>query len=114
MRGYLYLSSAAHGALLVLLVALGTLLSKPRMSYYAVDLISSLPSGGGTGVRQTVATVSKTVEARPAAEKPKPISKEAIRVASKEKKKVQPVPSKLKSSAAFDAAMRAARDEGPE
>ncbi len=36
--------------MLGVLVILGALLSKPRMSYYAVDLMSSLPSGGGGAV----------------------------------------------------------------
>ncbi len=49
MKSFFVLSFAAHGAFLAALIVLGTLLSKPRMSYYAVDLFSA-PAGGG--VRQ--------------------------------------------------------------
>jgi len=46
MKSFMFYSCAAHGFLLTALIVAGTLLSKPRMSYYAVDLMSSLPAGG--------------------------------------------------------------------
>jgi TonB family protein len=46
MKPYLYFSGAAHAFFMVGLLVVGTLLSKPRMSYYAVDLMSSMPAGG--------------------------------------------------------------------
>src|SRR4051812_41092279 len=47
MKSFLYYSGALHVGMLVSLVVVGTLLSQPRMSYYSVDLLSSLPAGGG-------------------------------------------------------------------
>ncbi len=49
MTRFLVLSSGAHVALLAGLVVGSTLLNKPRMSYYAIDLVSSLPPGSVTG-----------------------------------------------------------------
>src|SRR5258706_8016155 len=46
MKSYLYFSCAAHAFFFAGLLVVGTLLSKPRMSYYAVDLMSSMPAGG--------------------------------------------------------------------
>src|SRR5882724_1700360 len=46
MRPYVYFSCAAHAFLVTAMLILGTLLSKPRMSYYGIDLMSSMPAGG--------------------------------------------------------------------
>ena len=87
------------------------MLSKPRMSYYAVDFFSSLPAGGGA------APGARTLE-WPVEEEEKPVPKETIRVPGKARKKQKARPSpqksapKPKSSAAFEAAMRAAEREG--
>ena len=56
---------AAHGAFLAALIVVGTLLSKPRMSYYAVDLFSA-PAGGGATAGPVVSPVSAPVAAAPA------------------------------------------------
>jgi len=63
----------------------------------------------------SIATPSpKTAEAPPLVEEEKPAPKEVIRVPSKEKKKSPvPVKAKPKSSAAFQAAMRAAMGQAP-
>ncbi|HVO33656.1 MAG TPA: energy transducer TonB [Elusimicrobiota bacterium] len=45
MKSYFAFSFVAHGFLLAALVTAGTLLSKPRMSYYGIDLMS-VPAGG--------------------------------------------------------------------
>ena len=59
MRKYLFVSFSFHSVCLAALIVMGTLLSKPRMSYYAVDLFS-LPSGamgpGGRGPSTGVVT----------------------------------------------------------
>ena len=47
MKPFFVFSAFAHGAFLMGLIVVGTLLSKPRMSYYAVDLYNSTPAGGG-------------------------------------------------------------------
>jgi protein TonB len=53
MGRFLVLSSGGHLFLLAAWLIGSTLLSKPRMSYYAVDLVSSLPSGGSPAVAPT-------------------------------------------------------------
>ena len=45
MKPYFMISSIVHGVFLTLVVIVGTFLSKPRMSYYAVDLFSGPPPG---------------------------------------------------------------------
>jgi TonB family protein len=65
MKSYLVYSCAAHGFLLAALVVVGTLLSKPRMSYYAIDLMSSLPAGGGSEPGPAVSPVSKPIPPAP-------------------------------------------------
>src|ERR1700687_442432 len=61
MKSYFYFSCAAHGLMLATLLVVGTLLSKPRMSYYAVDLMSSSPAGGGLTPGPTVPPVAAPV-----------------------------------------------------
>jgi outer membrane biosynthesis protein TonB len=67
MKSFFVLSVTMHGALLAALIVVGTLLSKPRMSYYAVDLFSA-PSGGGTVTGPAVSPISAPAPA-PAAPK---------------------------------------------
>jgi TonB family protein len=87
------------------------------MSYYAVDLFSSMPAGSAGGVTAAPATIAQPEE-QPVVPKEAPVTKEAIRVAGKVKKKPsakaspQKSAAKPKSTAAFDAAMRAAEAEG--
>jgi len=57
MKSYFMASMAAHGLFLAALIVVGTLLAKPRMSYYAVDLMSS-PAGGGPMAGPVVSPVS--------------------------------------------------------
>jgi TonB family protein len=123
MKGYFFLSCAAHGSLLAALLILGTILSKPHLSYYAVDVFSPPSSSGASPVPPAPAP---PVEAPPAPPPPKappqekPIPKEAIKMPSKEKpvKKQPPKPKapppKPKSSSAFKAAMQALQNENPE
>ena len=118
MKPYFVFSLAAHGAFLALCIVMGTLLSKPRMSYYAVDLLSSLPSGSPVsgGAVVTPNPEAKPNVPAPAVEEEKPAPKEAIRVPNKAQKKppAQPKAQKAKPhSAAFEAAMRAAQGEAP-
>ncbi len=105
---------------------MGTLLSKPRMSYYAVDLFSSLPSGssGGGSAINTPPPDEKAIETTQPVEEVKPAaSKELIKVPNKEPKR-QPLPklrqkaapkkpTQPKHSAAFEAAMRSALGQTP-
>jgi TonB family protein len=120
LKSCIFFSLTLHGAFLVFAVVMGTLLSKPRMSYYAVDLFSSLPSGS-SAAGNTINTPA--AEAKPA-EEPVPMPeeraapKEAIRIADKAHKKslvaTKPAPAKPKPhSAAFEAAMKAAQGEAP-
>jgi len=114
MKSAFFFSLTAHGALLALVIVMGTLLSKPRMSYYAVDLVSSLPSGSSVSGPAVLTPAPKAAEAPREVEPEKPVAKEAIRVPSKEKKKLPAHPkAKPKSSAAFEAAMRAAMGQAP-
>ena len=61
---------------LAALVAVGTLLSKPRMSYYAIDVMSSLPAGGATAEPTAVPAV------QPAPPAPKVVHMAKVREAS--------------------------------
>src|SRR5262245_34538696 len=61
MKSYFYYSVMGHIGMLVALVVGGTLLSKPRMSYYAVDLMSSLPAGGGVTPGPVVTPTARPV-----------------------------------------------------
>src|SRR5881392_2422612 len=70
MKSYLYFSCAAHVFLLVGLLIIGTLLSKPRMSYYAVDLMNSIPAGGSVP-GPTVSPVSTPAPPEPRVTVPK-------------------------------------------
>jgi protein TonB len=95
MKSYFVLSTVAHGLLLASFIALGTLLSKPRMSYYAVDLMSSLPAGGPAQISAPspvavaapkVMTAPKVTAPSPAAEEEVP-EEDTIRLLAKLKKK---------------------------
>jgi TonB family protein len=99
VRPYFLFSTAAHGLLLAALVVVGTLLSKPRMSYYAVDIMSSSPAGGGitavpaaspVAVREPpapkMARAPKTAARAPVAEEERP-DQETLRLLAKLKQK---------------------------
>jgi TonB family protein len=87
MRRYLFFSFSLHSVGLAALLMASLLLSKPPMSYYAVDLFS-LPSGalGPGGRGQASAVVAKPAEEAPAIEE-EPVPHEVIRVPGKVKKK---------------------------
>jgi protein TonB len=92
LRKFFVVSFTAHGVFLAGLIVLGTLLSHPPMSYYSVDLLSSLPSGSSAA-----APVAPPQEVPPAPEPPVPVREvpqnvthEAIKIAGKPLKK-QPV-----------------------
>jgi protein TonB len=95
MKSFFVFSTVAHGMLLASLVVLGTLLSKPRMSYYAVDLVSSLPAGGPMTVpsQSPAAIATPKVVAAPKVAAPSPAAEEevpaedTIRLLAKLKKK---------------------------
>ncbi len=118
MKPYFFFSITLHGILTAALVFVGTLLSRPKMSYYAVDLFSSTPAGMAAAAPANLpAPVEKPEPIAPpkVVQETKPVPKEAIRVPSKEKPKAKAPPKpvtkpadKIKSSAAFQAAMRAA------
>jgi TonB family protein len=95
MKSFFVFSTLAHGLLLASFITLGTLLSKPRMSYYAVDLVSSLPAGGPAAVPTAfpaaiatpkVMTAPKATAPSPAAEEEVP-AEDTIRLLAKLKKK---------------------------
>src|SRR5690348_7014609 len=103
MKSFVFLSTALHGALLALFVVGATLLSQPKMSYYAVDLVSSFPAGapggGATSVSSPPAPAEKPAPPAPIEpEQPLP-SKEAIRMPGKEKKQPHPKPQPAKPKA---------------
>ena len=115
MKPYLFYSVTLHGAFAIALVFLTTLLTRPRMSYYAVDLFNSAPAAVAVQQAPPAGLAPPVKKPPPAPPKivpeAKPAPKEAIRVPSKEKKKVPPKAQpksaeKIKSSAAFQAAMR--------
>jgi TonB family protein len=91
MQRYLVWSSGCHLALVVLWAISGALLTKPRMSYYAVDLTASLPAG--SSARGGI-TPAETREEAPPAPPPPPVpvqerrlpAKEVIQVKGKQKK----------------------------
>src|SRR5258706_8156571 len=83
MKSYFVASCAAHGFLLAALIVIGTLLSKPRMSYYAVDLFSA-PTGGGAVAGPTVSPVSAPAPPAPKAIKVPKVSAPAPRAAEEE------------------------------
>ncbi|OGR89424.1 MAG: hypothetical protein A2992_03370 [Elusimicrobia bacterium RIFCSPLOWO2_01_FULL_59_12] len=96
MRSYLFLSSGGHLLLLAAWIASGALLSKPRMSYYAIDLLSSLPAGKGAGAMggADVEAPRKPPDPIPLEERKIPAS-EVIRIKGKPKKiQAAPVPEK--------------------
>lgn len=99
MRNYLVFSSGGHIALLVLWVTGGALLSKPKMSYYAIDLGSSLPAGGpaqggaGPAVEEVEAPAPKAPPLPRAIEERKLPANEVIRIKGKAKiPQAKPVP----------------------
>jgi len=80
MRPFFFYSTFAHGLLLGSLMILGTLLSKPRMSYYAVNLMSSPPAGAavtGTPV-SSVSVPAPKAAAAPKVHAPLPAAEEEI------------------------------------
>ena len=119
MKPFLFFSVSLHGAMLALLVVMGTMLSKPHPSYYAVDLMSAMPAAAPAPASSlAVAPEAKVPETPKPVPEEKPIPKEAIRMPAKQKKKPAPppkskAPAKPKHSAAFDAAMKAMANEGP-
>ena len=90
MRRYLFISSSGHLFLMTAWVLSSALLSKPRMSYYAVDLFSSLPAGGSAGGGAAEVEAPKAPPAPPAVEERRLPAKEVIRVKGKTKKFVPP------------------------
>ncbi len=98
MKSFFFFSTAFHGFLLAGLVMMGTLLTKPKMSYYAVDLLNSGSAGGSisaepsTPVAPTRAAISIPVAKTRAPEPVVPQEVEAsdqdtIRLLAKLKKK---------------------------
>src|SRR5258708_15534793 len=86
MKRYLVYSGASHGLFFALCLSLGSLLSKPRMSYYAVDLFMSSPAGpSGTVKSSQVIEEPKSVAAPPVVEEKRLPPKETIRVKGKVK-----------------------------
>jgi TonB family protein len=88
MRRYLVISSGTHVFLLAGWLASGALLTKPRMSYYAIDVMSSLPAGGPAGGSPAVVEPVKAPPppTPPAVEQRKLPAKEMIQVQGKPKK----------------------------
>jgi TonB family protein len=95
MRRYLVISGGGHVFLLAGWLISATLLSKPRMSYYAVDLVSSMPAAAPSGSQPTkvVEEVPKPTPRPPVVEERKLPAKEVIKVQAKPKK-VQAPPKK--------------------
>ena len=122
MKGYFTLSVFFHVMLLSVCLVVGALLSKPRMSYYSVDLFSAMPANSSSGaVAEPPPVEQPKVQAPPkAVEEEKPVPKEAIRIPAKPRplkktpvSKTKPA-AKPKSSAAFQAAMKALQMNGPQ
>ena len=90
MKRYLFLSSGGHVFLLAVWITSGALLSKPRMSYYAIDLVSSLPAGGSVGGGAADVKVSKESPLTAAVEERRLPVNEVIRVRVKDKIKKPP------------------------
>src|SRR5438552_47566 len=90
MRRYFVISGGGHFFLLALWITSGALLSKPRMSYYAIDLTSSLPAGGSVGSSAAPAAAVEAPKAPPVVERQerKLPAREVIKV----KGKVKPHP----------------------
>ena len=83
MKSYLFYSCAAHGLLVAALIVVGTLLSKPRMSYYAIDLMSA-PAGGGSEPGPVVSPVSTPAPPAPKVVIPKVTAPKVARPAPRE------------------------------
>jgi hypothetical protein len=88
MKRYLIFSSGAHALLLAGWLVSGALLTHPRMSYYAIDMMSSLPAGApaASGGAAVVEEAPKNPYAPPAVQERKLPAKEVIKVQSKPKK----------------------------
>src|SRR3982750_4261095 len=96
MKRYLIFSGSGHVFLVTAWLVFGPLLSRPRMSYYSIDMVSSMPAGGPAGG-------GPAAEAVPVEEAPKlprsPLipeqrklpAKDVIKVIGKSKK-AQPLP----------------------
>ena len=78
MKPFFLYSTALHGVFLASLITLGTLLSKPRMSYYAVDLMGSFPAGGTAAgpTSSPVAVPAPRAATAPKASAPTPAAEE--------------------------------------
>jgi len=92
LKKYFLFSFTAHGLFFGALVALGTLLSRPPMSYYSVDLVSSLPSAPSVSPATPVTPETPKVKEPPvpAPVVPKSVPHEAIKIAAKTPKKPAP------------------------
>jgi len=114
MKGCFFLSVVMHGAFLALILASAALLSKPRMSYYSIDLFSSLPSGPASPIPVTAAAPAPSAAPLPPAQaQPKPVSKDAIRVPEKRKKPLPAAKPRPRSSAALNRALQALESQTP-
>ena len=98
MKRYLFFSGGTHVLFLALWLTTGALLSKPRMSYYAVDLASSLPAGspsisGASAAPAPEVAAPKEIPApvAPVHERRLP-AKEVIKVQGKPKKQPRAAP----------------------
>ncbi len=87
MKTYVYASAAGHALLLTAAVVWGTLLAKPRLSYYAVEMLSGTPMPPAAPAPQAPPT-EKPVEDVPAQPEPKSVMKEVIKLNKKEPKKL--------------------------
>jgi TonB family protein len=92
MKRYLLLSGSGHVLLLAGWLISSTLLSKPRMSYYAIDMVSSLPAAAPTGSKAEIKEVEtpKVPPRPPVVEERKLPAKEVIKVPTKPKKAQAP------------------------
>ncbi len=108
MRRYLLFSFAGHGAFLGVLLAFGALLSKPRMGYYAIEILGSLPSGPAGG-RARAPSVTESVKPQQAA--PHETLRDSIRVLDKKHKTVTRTP--LKAKHVIKAVPRASQRPAP-
>lgn len=111
MKRYLVVSSGGHMFLLTAWLMSGALLSKPRMSYYAVDLVSSLPAGGPSG-RGAAEVEAPKVPSPPVVQERKLPSQDVIRVKGKPPKTAPTPAATKKRGLNLKAALEALDDEG--
>jgi TonB family protein len=91
LKRYLVFSSGAHVLFLAGWLISGALMTHPRMSYYAIDLVSSLPAGGPTGSGGGAAAVEEAPKVVPP---PAPPVKEVHKLPAKEVIQVRGKPEK--------------------